>query len=342
MKALMYNGPRDLSIVSIPEPSPANGQVKIKTKYVGICGSDIHGYTGESGRRIPPMIMGHELSGVVVECGKGAARFKKGDRVTVQPIMYCGVCDFCKQGLINVCADRKGLGTMNINGAFTEYICVDEKFVFPLPSGVSDEAGAMMDPFGVVFRAVRHAMPVEGKNILIAGTGTIGLLLLKLIKYHKPKHIVVIDLSNYRLELAIKYGADITINPKEKDICTALKEAGIRDSIDTAIECVGISATAQNTVEFVRNNGKVIWIGNAAKMITINMQQVVTREVAIQGSYGFTEKDFGDALHFLEQGNIVIEDLVSRKIALEEAYEAFEEFTKGAGEAIKILVDMDK
>ena len=342
MKALMYNGPRDLAIVNIPEPNPASGQVKIKTKYVGICGSDIHGYTGESGRRIPPMIMGHEFSGIVVECGKGAVRFNKGDRVTVQPIMYCGICDFCKQGLNNICSNRKGLGTMDINGAFTEYICVNEKFVFPLAQSISDEAAAMMDPFAVVYRALKHIMPVEGRNVLIAGTGTIGLLLLKLIKFHNPKHIVVIDLSNYRLELAKKFGADITINPREKDISALLKEAGIRDSIDIAIECVGISATAQNTIEFVRNNGMVVWIGNAAKMISINMQHIVTREVVVKGSYGFTEQDFSDALHFLEQGNIIIEDLISKKISLEEAPLAFEEFTKGAGEAIKVLVDMDK
>ena len=342
MKALMYNNPHDLSVVDIAEPNPSSKQVKIKLKYVGICGSDIHGYTGESGRRIPPMIMGHELSGKVVSVGNEVTRFKIGDRVTVQPIMYCGKCEFCKQDLINICANRRGLGTMNINGAFAEYLCIEEKFVFSLTDNISDEAAAMMDPFGVVYRAVTQSMPIEGKNILIAGTGTIGLLILKLVKYYKPNHIVVIDLSDFRLNLARKYGADITINPKELDVDKVLKDSGIRDSIDLAIECVGISATAQNTVEFVRNKGTAVWIGNAAKMITINMQQVVTREVTIKGSYGFTEQDFSNALHFLEQGKIIIEDLVSKKISLEEAPLAFEELSKGAGEAIKILVDMEK
>jgi len=220
MRALMYQGPKTMNIMDIPDVTPKKNEVKIAPKYVGICGSDVHGYLGTTGRRIPPMVMGHEMSGVVLEVGSEVTRFKPGDRVTVQPILYCGECDYCKQGLVNICANRRFLGTMTQNGTFMDAICVDEKNVFSLPGSISDIEGALIEPFAVAYRAVRQALPrpVEGKTVMICGAGTIGLLLLIIAKCFSAGKTIVTDLSDFRLKLAKQNGADIVINPARQDI----------------------------------------------------------------------------------------------------------------------------
>ena len=341
MKALVYEGPRQMPIREYPECFPKAGEVKIKVKYCGICGSDVHGYTGASGRKIPPMIMGHEFSGVITEVGEGVTKFKVGDRVAVQPVQYCGECEFCRSGNMNICANRRGLGVLDVDGAFTEYICMHERYVFGLADTVTDAEGSLLEPLAVAYHAVGHAQPLEGKNVLIAGTGAIGLLILMLVKANNAAKIVVTDLSEDRLALAREFGADIAINPVEQDLDAVLKEAGIRDNIDVAIECVGATPTCQQTVDFVKIQGRIVWVGNAAKMVTINMQSIVTREVSIAGTYAFTEEDFAGALKLLEQKKIPAERIVSRIVKLEDTVAAFEDLTKGAGKDIKILVDVN-
>ena len=341
MKALVYEGPRQMHIREYPECFPKAGEVKIKVKYCGICGSDIHGYTGASGRKIPPMVMGHEFSGVVTQVGEGVQKFRVGDRVAVQPVKYCGECEFCKSGNMNICANRRGLGVLDVDGAFTEYICMEEKYVYGLKDTVSDEEGALLEPLSVAYHAVRHAQPLEGRNVLIAGTGTIGLLILMLVKANHAKNIIVTDLSEDRLAQARSFGADIAVNPGTQDLDSVLREAGIRDDIDVAIECVGATPTCQQTVDFVKIQGRIVWVGNAAKMVSVNMQNIVTRELSVQGTYAFTEEDFAGALKLLEEKKIPARKIVTRMVTLDQTVEAFEDLTKGAGKDIKILVDVN-
>lgn len=341
MKALMYQGPRQMPVVDIPEPSPRENEVKIRVRYCGICGSDLHGYTGESGRKIPPMIMGHEFSGVVAETGRGVTRFHAGDRVSVQPVQYCGECEFCRRGSMNVCANRRGLGVLDINGAFTEYICVPEKNVYPLPDTVSDAEGAVLEPLAVACHAVAMAGPIAGKTVLIAGAGTIGLLVLMLVKAKGAGHIIVTGRRENRLELARRLGADYAVNSDQEDMDQILRQAGLRDSIDIALECAGVTATCQQTVDFVKIQGRIIWVGNAAKMVTVNMQQIVTRELSIRGTYAFTEEDFSQALQLLEEKAVPAADIVTRIVPLRDAAMAFEESLARGSRDLKVLVDVN-
>jgi 2-desacetyl-2-hydroxyethyl bacteriochlorophyllide A dehydrogenase len=340
MRALVYQGPKTMNILDVPDVFPKNNEVKIAPKYVGICGSDTHGYLGTTGRRIPPMVMGHEMSGIVLETGPGVSRCKPGDRVTVQPILYCGDCTYCRQGLVNICAKRRFLGTMDQNGVFADAICVEEKNVFLLPDSIGDLEGAMIEPLAVAFRAVSQAIPIEGKTVLICGAGAIGLLLLSVAKYFGAGKTAVVDLSSHRLNLAMQNGADIIINPAYQDIERELSKNGIRDSIDIAFEAVGVTPTVQQTVDYVRNKGTVVWVGNSSKMVTINMQNVVTRELLIKGTYVYTEKDFEEAICLLANSDMDIKRFISKVIPLEHATAAFEELCAGAGELIKVLVDM--
>lgn len=341
MKALVYEGPHQMNFHDYPECFPKKGEVKIRVKYCGICGSDLHGYTGASGRKIPPMIMGHEFSGVVTELGEGVTKFRVGDRVSVLPVRYCGECEFCRRGSVNICANRENLGVLDVDGAFTEYICMDEKFVYGLADTVSDQEGALLEPLSVACHAVSLAQPLEGRNVLIAGTGTIGLLILMLVKASNPKHIVVTDLSEDRLALARKFGATVTVNPAKQDLGEALEAAGIRRDIEVAIECVGATPTCQQTVDYVKIQGRIVWVGNAAKMVNINMQNIVTQELKVFGSYAFTDKDFAHALKMLEEKRIPAGQIITRVVPFDKTTETFEELVKSPGKDIKVLVDVN-
>lgn len=338
MKALMYEGPRQMPLVEIPEPSPLAGEVKIQVRYCGICGSDLHGYTGESGRKIPPMIMGHEFSGVITEIGSGVTRFRPGDRVAVQPVKYCGHCSFCERGNVNVCENRRGLGVLDENGAFTEYICVEEPYVYPLADSVSDKEGALLEPLSVACHALRLAGSVKEKTVLVAGTGTIGLLLVMLLKAEGAGMILVTGRRENRLALARRFGADLAVNTRTEALSEALASAGLENGVDLAFECAGTTATCQQTVESVRIQGTMIWVGNADKLVTVNMQQIVTRELSIQGTYAFLEEDFSGALRLLERRAIPVLEIVTRVVPFDQVSAVFEELAQGGGNDVKVLV----
>jgi len=341
MRALVYQGPKQMTIEQWPVPEPKAGEVRVRSRFVGICGSDVHGFLGTTGRRTAPMVMGHEMSGVVSAVGEGVTAVQVGDRVTVQPILNCGVCDYCKDGLINICPDREFLGAMSCNGAFADEFCVPEKNICKLPDNVSLEVGALIEPFAVAYRGVCHAGDITGKTVMICGAGTIGLMVLKVCRMLGARTIVIVDLSDERLALAARHGADVCINGRE-DIGAVLTEKGLRRSIDIAIEAVGVSPTVQQTVDFVRNRGQVIWIGNNAPVVSLNMQNVVTREVTIQGSYVYTQEDFETCIRLLAETPQDFTGIISASISLEETAAMFETLSSGAGAIIKVLVDMER
>ena len=339
MKALVYYGPENMKVADIPAPSPKENEVKLKIHYVGICGSDVHGYLGTTGRRIPPMVMGHEFSATVAETGSKVKRYKVGDRVTALPIIACGTCPLCQAGLINACDNREFLGVMKYNGVFAEYLCIDEKLLYALPDTLNDKIAALIEPFAVAYHALGKA-EIKNKNVLIAGAGTIGLLALVIAKYLGAASTTVIDLSPDRLAAAKKFGADLVINSKDQDVGKVLEQHNLRKNIDVTVEAVGITPTAQATVNLVRNMGTVIWIGNSAQMIEINMQQIVTRELTVKGTYVYLPKDYEESIKVLGEGKINLEGFVSAVVGINEADVMFKKLAAGDTTMVKVLVDV--
>ena len=341
MRALVYQGPKTMTVEQWTLPEPAAGQVRVRAAFVGICGSDVHGWLGITGRRTAPMVMGHELSGIVSAVGQGVSGISVGDRVTVQPMFSCGHCDYCRDGLNHLCTDRRFMGAMDCNGAFMDEFCVPAENICLLPDAVSLEVGALIEPFAVAYRGVRHAGDITGKTVMICGAGTIGLMVLKVCRLLGAKTVIVVDLSDDRLKLAMDHGADIVINGRS-DIDAALRQHGLRDSIDVAIEAVGVTPTVQQTVDFVKTRGTIVWIGNSAPMVSLNMQSVVTRELNIQGSYIYTDGDFRECIRILSEQPQDFTGIISQIIAVEDASAVFEELSQGAGAKIKVLVDMTR
>lgn len=337
MKGLVYHGNEVLKWEEVQNVTPKDNEVKITVKAAGICGSDVHGYQGITGRRTPPMIMGHEFSGIVCEVGSGVDTLKPGDRVTAFPMDYCGACVSCQKGAVQFCPNKRQFGVLTVNGAFAEYICVPAKVCYKLNDSVSFSAGSTIEPLAVAYRGVEHAGDIEGKNILVVGSGTIGLMLVACAKVKNPARIFVTDLSNTRLEVAQKMGADITINPSESDV----KEVVLADTdgrgVDVSFEAVGITAACVQSLENLRIGGRSVWLGQGKKTVEIGMLDIVTRELSISGSFTYGLDAFKSAVDMLNQGDIDVVPVISKEVPMNQGAEWFEKLKKPE-ELVKVIL----
>ncbi len=337
MKALVYEGPWQMPLREVPEPEPGPEDVIVAVKAVGVCGSDIHGFTGASGRRIPPMIMGHEFSGEIRAVGAAVTDHRPGERVVVQPIITCGQCINCLAGLPNICTNRRGLGMMTTNGAYAELVCVPQQLLYELPAEVSWEHGALVEPLSVAMHAVNQTPIQLMDTVLILGAGTIGLMTLLSCRLKGAGKIIVADLSPHRLEVARKLGADVTVNPAAEDLGEVVRRYAGPAGAPVVMEAVGVTATARQSLELVRPGGHVTWIGNAMPTIEIPMQQVVTREVTIRGVYAFNV-EFGRAIETIRSGRVDVSPIIEQVTPLEEGPQIAHDLAKGTLDAIKVVL----
>lgn len=339
MKALRYLGPGQLVIEDVATPTPQKEEALLKVRACGICGSDVHGALGLTGRRIPPMTMGHEFSAEVIESGSDVTLFKAGDGVIVQPIHFCGGCVNCRQGLTNMCLNRKFFGVLTVDGAMAEYVAVPEKLLYKLPERCSYEIGALAEPYAVAYGAVKKIDDFAGKDVLIIGAGTIGLCILQLVKLRDPRLIIVSDLSDARLEVAIGFGADKTVNPRNEDSTEAI--AGYTDGLmaDISIEAVGVQATANQSIKLLKVGGTSIWVGMSQKEMEINMQDIVCSARKVWGSFNYTHEEFGEVVDIIGSGKMDAQKLISEVVSLEEAPRAFDDLRQKPDEFIKVIID---
>lgn len=338
MKALVYHGPKDLRIDEVSNVTPKAGEVLVKIKACGICGSDVHGYLGITGRRIEPMIMGHEFSGEIVQLGEGVSNtYQLGDRVTVQPVDFCGTCENCTRGFTHMCLNKRFFGVLDVDGAMAEYLSVPEKLLYKLPDNIGFSGGALIEALAVAYCGVKKAGDLKDKNVLIVGGGTIGQLVLSVVKTMQPKSIILSDLSEFRLECAKKLGATHVINPQTSDFKEQVK-ACLGETVDVAVEAVGITATVGQGMSVLKPGGTYIWIGNSSKMIEVNMQDVVTKEYKVYGSYIYTHEQFGETIDFLANNALDLSTLITKEISVEEGPEMFEELVTAIEKYLKVVI----
>lgn len=340
MKALLLSAIGELRVVDAPPPDiEGPDDVLLRVRSVGVCGSDLHGYLGHSGRRQPPLIMGHEAAGEVVEVGSEVSDLSPGDRVAVQPVSFCGRCAQCLAGNRSLCEQRLIMG-MNAPGAYAEYVTWPATNLVPLPPQLTHEGGALAEPLSIAVHAVGLAHIRPGDSAFVVGAGPIGLLTVAVLKQSSADRIIVSDLSDARLEEARTLGADVTINPRTEDLEEAVADLTGGSGVDVAVEAVGLSATAQQTLEVVRNKGTVVWIGNNQRMIEVDMQAIVTRELTVLGAYGMSSLEFERSLQMLADGLIPYEQIISRRATLEEGPHLFDELLE-TPEVIKCLFNFD-
>jgi len=341
MKALVYKGPEKIELEDVQKPAPKEDELLIKIMAVGICGSDIQGYLGKTGRRTPPMIMGHELAGVVEVAGDNS-KLRKGDKVVIYPKLYCGSCDYCKVGLTNMCPEAEFLGVLEKNGGMTEYITIHKDYVLKVNEDVSFKEACMVEPLAVAYRATNRVETVNIQNakyLIVVGAGTIGLLILQVLKLKGSKNIIVSELCDGRLEKAKELRADFTIDPRKNDFLSRIKEITEGNLVDYSFEAVGFSTSACQSLKALRKCGTAVWIGNAQKIIEANMQRIVTNEINIKGSFIYTKADFINSLKLIEARKINFESIISLEEKLENGEEMFKRLKENKdGKLIKVIL----
>ena len=327
MKALVLEEYKKLVIDDVPAPGIAPNEVLVRVKSCGICGSDVHGFDGGSGRRIPPVIMGHEASGVVDQVGSKVSRFQIGDRVTFDSMISCGDCGFCRRGAPNLCDDRRVLGVScedyRRHGAFAELVNVPEHIVFPIPDNLSFDEAALVEPTSVALHAVNRTPIQLGDTAVVIGAGMIGLLTIQALRTAGCGRIISVDLEDDRLAIARELGADDILNSRQVDIPAVIREMTAGLGADIAIEAVGADATVGMSIEAVRKGGIVTLIGNVTPEVSFPLQSVVTREITVHGSCA-SANDYPACLELMGRGAIQAAPIISAAVPLDQGAEMFD------------------
>ncbi|MCL6259327.1 galactitol-1-phosphate 5-dehydrogenase [Aquiflexum sp. TKW24L] len=322
MKALVLESYNNLVYKDMPEPTYKPNEVLVRVKACGICGSDIHGFDGSSGRRNPPLIMGHEASGVIVEAGSLVKNYKVGDRVTFDSTVYDLDDWYTLKGKYNLSDSRMVLGVSpkeyKRHGAFAEFVVVPEHILYHLPDSVTFEQAAMVESVAVAAHAI-DLTPINLRDTaLVVGTGMIGLFLVQLLKLSNAGTIIAIDIDDQKLALAKKFGADHTFNSAtDSNIHESILALTHNRGADVAFEAVGVSATIKMAIENVRKAATVTLVGNISPKVEIPLQAVVTREVRLQGSCAIAG-EYGIVLELIEKGLVDVDSLLSATAQLED------------------------
>jgi len=302
-----------LEMAELPETKPEAGEVLIRVAACGICGSDVHGYDGSSGRRIPPIVMGHEAAGTVAALGDGVTDFAAGDRVTFDSTVYCGTCAPCRRGEINLCDNRQVLGVSCAEyrraGAFAEYVAVPSRIVYRLPDGLSFAEAAMLETAAVAVHAVSLAQSFPESTALVVGVGMIGLLAAQALRAAGCSRVFVADVDGSRLKLAQDLGATAVLSA-ETDIAAQVLQLTGGAGTDVVVEAVGRTETVTASVESVRRGGTVVLVGNISPEVSIPLQKVVTRQIRLQGSCA-SAGEYPRAMELLASGVIQVKPLIT-------------------------------
>ena len=341
MKALILKEKNLFSIEDVPIPEYGDNDVLIKVSVCAICGSDVHGMDGSTGRRIPPIIMGHEASGTIEKIGTNVKDFKIGDRVTFDSTVYCGHCYFCKRGDINLCDNRKVLGVSipeyKYNGAFAEYVTVPQHILYKLPDNLTFERAAIVEPLSIAFHALRCSPVSLNCNAVVVGSGMIGLLIIQLLKLNGCKQIIAVDIVQEKLDMAKKFGADEVLRADLSDVPSEVHQLTSNLGADISFEATGTSETVGIAVESLRKGGSVTLVGNIKPYVNLPLQSVVTRNISIFGSCG-SAGDYPDCLDLIASGKVDVDSFISKIAPLSEGPEWFDRLYKAEKGLMKVIL----
>jgi len=321
MKALMLSAYKKLDLVDMPAPQPGADELLIRIRACGICGSDVHGYDGSTGRRLPPIVMGHEAAGVVEAVGKDVHNFHAGNRVTFDSTVYCGKCFYCLRSQINLCENREVIGVstpvFRRMGAFAEYVTVPARIAYALPEKLSYSHAALIEAVSVAVHGVSLTPIALEDTIVVVGAGMIGLLALQAARLAGAGRVFVVDVDDTRLELARNLGATQTFNSSSADVAAQIIEQTSGRGADAALECVGSNLPVKLALDSVRKGGSVTLIGNVAPTIELGLQSTVTRQIRLQGSCA-SSGEYPACISLISRGAIRVDPLLSAVAPLED------------------------
>lgn len=341
MKALVLEAYNKLVFKDVPDPETGSNDVLIQVKACGICGSDVHGIDGSTGRRVPPLIMGHEAAGVIVECGESVSSYRIGQRVTFDSTIYCGVCYYCRRGYFNLCDNRRVLGVScdeyRQNGAFAEYISVPQHILYPLPNKLNFVQAAVVEACAIAVHAVEKTPVSLNDTAVVIGAGMVGLLLIQALRTAGCGNIVAVDVDAKRLNLAIGFGADVGLDPRQEQIPTAVNKITRQRGADIAFEVVGIRDTLTSAISCLRKGGHLTLVGNLVSTVELPLQTVVTREITISGSCA-SRGEYPACLDMIANSRINVKPLISEVVPLSEGGLWFERLYQKELGLLKVIL----
>lgn len=343
MKALVMESYKELHYQDVPTPSvTSTHDVLVRVKAAAICGSDVHGFDGSTGRRKPPVIMGHEASGEIVDVGEQVKDFHIGDRVTFDSTIYCGTCRYCRNGEVNLCDNRRVLGVScdeyRQDGTFAEFVLVPDHIVYRMPKGLSFVEAALAEPAAVAAHALRITPVQLNETVAVVGSGLIGLLLIQILRASTSGTIVALDTDGDRRKSALEFGADAALDPADSRLEDLLKEATGSSSVDRVFEAVGATNPIKTAISIVRKGGSVTLIGNVSPTIELPLQQVVTRQITLYGSCAMAG-EYPIVLDLMAQKKIDVMPLVSATAPLEEGQLWFERLYRREPGLLKVVLE---
>jgi (R,R)-butanediol dehydrogenase/meso-butanediol dehydrogenase/diacetyl reductase len=353
MRAARYYGEKDVRVEEIDEQTVGEGQVEISVAYAGICGTDRHEYVAgpilipdtephpSTGERLP-VTLGHEVSGTVESVGEGVESVAAGERVTVNPMLPCGECQYCLAGKHNVCADLGFIGLTGGGGGFAERLVVDEQNVVPIPNDVSLREASLVEPFSVGLHAVRHSPVKTGDSVAVFGTGPIGLTVIQAAQAAGARRVIVSEPQEGRRELAEEIGADATIDPTEVDPVEEIR-GRTEDGVEVAFEVAGVDASFSQALRSTQHDGHLRVVSVYEDDVTFNPNEVVTVERTVSGTNVYTGgprggEEYGMTLSMMESGAFDAEALITDRVDLDDVVAGFESLLSDDGQ-VKILVE---
>jgi L-iditol 2-dehydrogenase len=341
MKALLLKKYMELELTDMPQPEIGANDVLVRVRACGICGSDVHGLDGSTGRRIPPIVMGHEAAGVITEVGREVKAWKAGDRVTFDSTVSCGRCHFCRRGEINLCDNRQVLGVScgdyRRHGAFAEYVSVPENILYRLPESLPFEHAAMIEAVSIAVHAVNLTPRSLGDTAVVVGSGMIGQLTIQAAKIAGFSRVFAVDIDDAKLEMARKLGADEVFNSKNTDAAAEIAARTDGHGADAALEAVGATDPIRTAISCVRKGGTVTLIGNISPKIELSLQPVVTRQIRLQGSCA-SSGEYPACIELLSSGAIRVDSMISARTPLDDAAGWFSRLYGHEPNLMKVIV----
>lgn len=326
MRAARFHGKGSLIVEDVPRPEPGPGEVRIRVRYCGVCGTDVHIFGGEKGSAEvhPPVTLGHEFSGRVDALGAGVENFQPGDRVSVDPNRYCGKCYFCARGMKQLCRNMKGIGTV-LDGGFAEYICVPEDQVYPIPAGVDDQAAALAEPLSCALHGIDLTDIRPGHTVMVVGTGSIGLMMVQLARFRGATTVIAAEPNTARREKAIRLGADFGIDPLREDTDALLAQRGV-ECVDRVIDCAGRVSTNEYSVRYAGRGAVVMLFGLTGPDDEMRLKpfEVFQKELTIRGCF-VNPDTLARSLDLMRAGIVRTEEIVTQVVDLEDIASVFEQ-----------------
>lgn len=336
----VMTAPKNITFREIDIPKPGPDQVLVKIKRIGVCGSDIHVYHGQHPYTSYPVTQGHEVSGKIVELGEYVKDLKVGQRVTIEPQVFCGRCHPCLHGKYNLCENLKVMG-FQTTGTASEYFAVDASKITPLPEGMSYDDGAMIEPLAVTVHAAKRFPDIKGAKVAILGAGPIGILLVQAVKACGAAEVLVTDISDYRLSLAKSLGADYAVNTKDADFAKVITDAFGPDKADVIYDCAGTDITMNQAIQNARKGSTIILVAVFANMANVDLAKLNDSELDLNTTMMYRHEDYVDALKFVNEGKIRLAPLATAHFPFAEYDAAYKYIDANRESTMKVLIDVD-